>query len=715
MEALRAIVTTPVHLNQFLEKVGTPKWLEPITETFYGSAQSDIIWLQPILNAAIRLAENAPKDVTAYLRVLCEQSSKDANYWRFVCRAALIVGGDALKLVLKILRGHKTDPMIGPLALMAARKVDPADPLVEDFADHLLGHTCWPQLIYQHQELIDHMVSGIESTETAQRRIRLLCYKINEKPVDSKNLRLIERDRPESIAVLADYEDRNRLLMLVNALCKALERASDWEDLAFQLNSIDSVHTVIKGRVRAWSLALSEDGDSTSLIDEIASAISLRNPNVDDLKMLDRVTKHCEASQYLELFHEALGPAPTVQDIEDGLAEGPLPENWWSVRHWVALLPDGIAGDWAEPLAAFSAARGEPPGRDYYLDPPTGGTLVFRSPISHDELLALAAIDCAKLVSAWRSNPGMWPPADPRSLAMELENVVKEKLTEWTASPLTIVRELRHPIYIRSYLRTLAETLQSHDVPLDEDELVDLMVLLRTRPWEEVLPGFQDSDSDGGWRGVDRASINLIQSLANKDLGFGARAKEIRSIVIAEVQNRSEPSGLTGRDEDPFKAAINRPFTQALGALLSVIGYDFRRSHRDQTDAFELLKELLKLDGEDGLHARAIIGLRIRFLVHVAGGWVDENRDLLFGNEAPGDLGQKTVEMALQWGQPCQWLFENCKYEVQNAIIEEGRRSLQQLMLSMLWGWSGYTLGTVVGFLQGKPVRWTRKFGQVAK
>ena len=80
MEALRAIVTTPVHLNQFLEKVGTPKWLEPITETFYGSAQSDIIWLQPILNAAIRLAENAPKDVTPYLRVLCEQSSKDANY-----------------------------------------------------------------------------------------------------------------------------------------------------------------------------------------------------------------------------------------------------------------------------------------------------------------------------------------------------------------------------------------------------------------------------------------------------------------------------------------------------------------------------------------------------------------------------------------------------------------------------------------------------------
>ena len=104
-----------------------------------------------------------------------------------------------------------------------------------------------------------------------------------------------------------------------------------------------------------------------------------------------------------------------------------------------------------------------------------------------------------------------------------------------------------------------------------------------------MLPGFQDSDSDGGWRGLDRASINLIQSLANKDLGFGARAKEIRSIVIAEVQNRSEPSGLTGRDKDPYEAAIDRPFTQALGVLLSVIGYDFRRSHRVQTDAFDLL------------------------------------------------------------------------------------------------------------------------------
>ena len=120
-----------------------------------------------------------------------------------------------------------------------------------------------------------------------------------------------------------------------------------------------------------------------------------------------------------------------------------------------------------------------------------------------------------------------------------------------------------------------------------------------------------------------------MKSLAEADLGFGTRSQEVWEILAAEVRDRSEPSGLSGSNEDPLQAAINRPFTCALEAMFSVMGYEFQHHHSTRADALEILKEALNLDGVDGLHARSIIGSRINFLLHIASDWVTDNRDLI--------------------------------------------------------------------------------------
>ena len=701
METLSAIVATPVHLNQFLAQVVTPKWLELATRAFYDSSQIDSRWLQPILNAAVRLAESHPDEIECFLRSLYDDSSKDPNHWRLICLSAGKVGRGALGLVLQVLKDHQTDPTIVHFAIGAAMETDPSDEVFQGFADHLLNRSCWQRLRPHSRDFIDRLVAGVDSAESAERHIKLLCYKIKTGSDDQTVLRDFERYRPQSIAELGEYEAESLLYVLINSLARVLSHAKNWMETTSLLTSIGDIDLPIRHRMRAWLLSLADDVNLTTAVDELAWAIGHQNPNADTLKLLDRIVGQCEPSQYFKLFQDALGESPTIPEVSAILTAGSWPVEWWRTRNWSVLLPSGITMHWTDTLAILEAARGAPPSRAYFETPSTGGALEFRSPIASEDLMGRSALEAAAAVGAWRPDPAEWPHADPRLLGMELEEVVKQNPAEWVAFPLKIATTLRHPIYIRFYLRGLSQCSMGNDTPLDE--LLDLIGLLRGRPWHFAIPGSHDADSDDAWREVDREGVDLMKSLAATDLGFGTRSEEVWQILVAEVRDRSEPSGLSGSSEDPLDAAINRPFTRALEAIFSVMGYEFRQHQNTRADALEILKETLNVDGVDGLHARSIIGPRINFLLHIAPDWVYDNRNLIFGDDAPDDLGQGTVELALRWGQPCQWLFENCRDEVKVAVTKGDERLLQKLMLAMLWEWSGYTPVAVVGYFRGMP------------
>ena len=701
MKALGSMVATPVHLNQFLEQVATPKWLDLATRAYYPSSESDSKWLQPLLNAAVRLAESHPDEVVCFLRKLYDDSSEDPNHWRLICGSARNVGRAAVGLVLQVLKDHQTDPLIVEFAIVAAMDTDPSDEAFQGFADHLLNHSCWQRLSPHSGKFIDHLVAGVDSVESVQKYIKLLCYKIKAGSDDKIVLRKLERYRPQSIRELGEYEAVIRLHVLINALVRILSQAKSWMETASLLSSIDDIDSPIRHRMRAWLLSLADDIEWTTAVDELAWAIGHQNPNADTLKLLDRVVDQCESSQYFEPFQKALGKPPTKQEVDEILMASQWPTEWWRTQNWSVLLPNDVTEHWADTLAILEATCGAPLSRAYYETPPTGGVLESKSPIAREDLMGRSALEAAKAVASWRPDPGEWLTADPRLLGGELEAVVKQNPAEWAACPLRIATTLRHPIYLRFYLRALSQSSMGNDTPLDE--LLDLIGLLRGRPWPAVIQGFDDADSDGDWRGVDREGVDLMKSLAGSDLGFGTRSEEVWSILVADVRDRSEPSGLSGLNEDPLHAAINRPFTCALEAMFSVMGYEFRQHHSTRPDALEILKETLNVDGVDGLHARSMIGPRINFLLHIAPDWVKDNRNLIFGNDAPDDLGQETVELTLKWGQPCQWLFENFSDEIKTAVTKGDERPLQLLMLAMLREWSGYTPVAVIEYLRGMP------------
>ena len=359
-------------------------------------------------------------------------------------------------------------------------------------------------------------------------------------------------------------------------------------ETASLLTSINDIDLPIRHRMRAWLLSLADNVEWPTRVDELAWAIGHQNPNGDTLKLLDRVVGQCEPSQYFKLFQDALGESPTIPEVSATLKAGSWPAEWWRTRNWSVLLPYDITTRWADTLAILEAARGTPPSRAYYETPPTGGALEFKPPIASEDLMGRSALEAAAAVGAWRPDLAEWLHADPRLLGMELEEVVKRNSAEWVAFPLRIATTLRHPLYIRFYLRALSQCSMGNDTPLDE--LLDLIVLLRGRPWHAVIPGFHDADSDGSWRGVDREGVDLMKSLAETDLGFGTRSEEAWQILVAEVRDRSEPSGLSGSSEDPLDAAINRPFTRALEAIFSVMGYEFRQHQNTRADALEILK-----------------------------------------------------------------------------------------------------------------------------
>ena len=701
MEILGSIVATPVHLSQFLEQVATPKWLELATRVFYDSSQIDSRWLQPLLEAAVRLAESQPDEVGCFLRDLYDDSSKDPKHWRLISLSARNVGGEALGLVLQVLKDHQTDPTIVDIAILAAMETDPSNEVFQEFADHLLNSSCWQRLSPHSHEFIDLLVAGLDSAESAQKCIKLLCYKIKAAPDDQTVLRDFERYRPQSIAKLGEYEAKDRLYVLVNALALVLNQSQNWIETLSLLTSVDDITPPIRHRMRAWLLSLADNVEWSTAVDELAWAIGHQNPNADSLKLLDRVVDLCEPSQYLELFQDALGEPPTIQEVSATLKAGAWPAEWWRARNWSGLLPYDITMRWTDTLAILEAARGAPPSRTYFETPMAGGTLELWSPISGEALMSSSALEAAATVGAWSPNPAEWPHADPRLLGMEIEKVVKQNPAEWVASPLKIATALRHPVYIYFYLRGLTQSSIGNDAPFDE--LLDLIGLLRGRPWHTSIPVLDDADTDVTWREVDREGVELIKSLAETDSGFGTRSEEVWQILLAEARDRSESSGLSGPNLNPREAAINRPFTRALIAIFSVMGYESRQHQNTRADALEILKEILNLDGVDGLHARSIIGPRINFLLHISPDWAYDNRNLFFGHEAPCDLGQQTVEITLRWGQPCRWFFENFRDEIRSAVTKGDEQSLQKLMLAMLWEWQGYTPVEVVEYLRHIP------------
>ena len=136
-------------------------------------------------------------------------------------------------------------------------------------------------------------------------------------------------------------------------------------------------------------------------------------------------------------------------------------------------------------------------------------------------------------------------------------------------------------------------------------------------------------------------------------------------MIAADTHDRSRPPGIVSDVVDPLELAINRSCTRAFEGALAFMAHEYRAKKSVRIQAFELIQKALRISGSDGLQFRAVLAPRIGFLHHIAPGWVERFRELIFGVEAPDGLGQRTLDQTLKWSQPNRWLLE----EISDRVV----------------------------------------------
>ena len=316
----------------------------------------------PALAAVLRLAPDYPDELAAWLKEAYEvhgAKRKPAAAW-CIANAALEVGGPALGVVLSAATDHPKDSNILFLGYEAPEMVNPSSEFVESIADVVLNadhRDVSPSDEWQVERLVGRLLEGMNEAN-ADRRVLLLRRKLHAVSEDDYNRGRLERDRAGSIADKDDASRSDWFSILLAGLVEALDKARKWKPTVELLTHLEGLPASLVQRLRAWILGGASDVNVDMLVAEIERAISSRLPTGDDLALIDRVLRECDAASYSTRWCEALGTAPGVEDVGRALSSSDVPPEWLRTLGWVSLLPSEAVGSWATPCKILSAKYG---------------------------------------------------------------------------------------------------------------------------------------------------------------------------------------------------------------------------------------------------------------------------------------------------------------------------------------------------------------------
>jgi hypothetical protein len=689
---LKSLLAAPSHLQYFLARINDPDWLELLDSSgLLEPLGSHSVW--PVFAAVERLRNRHAGRLSALLAAMFERWGADPEKAFAIARAAFELGADGRDLVLRSAQRHPAAPALAWLAVEAAQKADPADEFVQQVADQAVSSVIQAGVDLYLTPLLDSYAKGV-TAENHAARVQILCYKLVKVPGSDRHRRDLVLFRGGSITDPPDHGEDDPFPSLIRALVESLRRAAEFTTVSELLEAVSALPADLRDRLRAWILGTWEGATPGLLTDEVTQAISSRAPTGDDLRLVDAAVQRCAPEEYAGAWSAALGEPPTIAESGAALAAHEVPEEWTRAFQWAALLPGTVTAAWASVITVLAGAYGEP-SRAALEQRPRVLSAWGNTPISEDELRAMTPHHAARLIATWRPDPAR-PLTGSRELARALETVVKSDPASWAATPLRTGGLLHEPMYLSHYMRGLAEAEVLHGVPLGE--LVDLIVLTSTHPWEPTAMGDPTYDYDPDWQDAESAAVALITALARNDLGFAGREEEIWDFLDHQARARDQVTRMP--DSDPFTQAVNRPCTRALQAMFDVMGHEYRDQKTVRPEALDLVAETLALSGPDGAQHRAIIAPRLAFLRYVAPTWVDDHRGQLFGADAPDNLGQTTVDLALSWGRPNSWLLEHFGEQVRDAVRRTIDNALDHYLVAMLWQVPGYSLDEAVTVLR---------------
>ena len=690
IEILRGLLVTPEHLGRFCRAMTNPGWLVALQESTTLDPPLDGYWA---VGATVdALAATHPTEVAEWLTVLYRRCNGPEQVWQ-LGRAALDLAAHGRPLILECVRDYRHLSAVRMLAHQCLQDCDPADICVDELAKLLLpveDDTYWLRLV------MTKLIDGVNA-DNAAGRLALVANAIDPADPQRRSWRTLAFDRGGSIAehTLDDPHDREDAHAA--AIVKIIARSLPLLGHDHVLGIVDELPSELADRLRPLVLNaayVAEQVGLDVLFDELVTAVGTREPSGDDLPLVDAVLA-ADAPTDLQRLAGALTSAPSIDQIATALRERTLSEEWLRTYHWLGLLPSEVQGAWADPYAILCAEGGVPgPERLRRRRQVISGW--GRSAHSADELGAMDPLDAADLVARWRPDPNDFM-VGGIELARAFEAAAIAHPHRFFAQPFQVATRLREPIHIEHYLRGVKQAIESGATPPVGD-LLKIVDLTRAQPWEPANLARHDRHLEFSWAQPAYAAIELLGAIAVKGLGFDGRDDDVFELLQDATLDRTQDSWLTSPD-DALTAAINRPCTTALGSLIGFMSHELIQTGEIRLEAFEVLDRVLHLDGVDGAQHRAVIALRLGWFTAELPDWLEQNAELLFGADAPDDLGQETVDLALQWSRTNRLLLTRFPDAVRDAVVRGVDHALDHLLIGNLWTISGYDADELVQFL----------------
>jgi hypothetical protein len=682
VQRLLSLCSTPHHLRYFLQQVIAARWLSLLApHRILDPRPGGDVW--PVLFAVERLSPTQAQEVAAWLEDMYPRWGMSETGAAYLAAAAGACLPAASALLLRALRDYPRTRWIRAQAADAVEVMDSSSRFIEAAADVLLNREDETALAGATRRTIQVLLDGM-TFDNVNARIVLLARKLAAR---AEARYLMFSVMPSGSVEDVTEEEGWGTGVLLRGVLAAVRRAREIglpTDRTLAL--LEPIPGMLLARLRTWALSEATDALPEALVSEVTHAIGDRDPTGDDLRLIERITNEVSSDLYVESWRAALGSPPTPEQVGQALALHEVPREWQRAQLWHPLLPDVVGEAWDMTVTLMSPVL-DAPTREDYRKPSRPEIGWAQSPMTRSDLAGLDVDEAARRISSWR------PTGDrlvvTRELARTLEELVASDPHAWTSRPLEILARLRHATYVHHYFEGLAKT--SGDLSGLGPQLVEAVVFAGTHPWNPVPLGSDDFDYDPTWAPADEAGVRLIGRLAERDVDLGDRYDDAWRVVVGAARNRSSGSYISSR-EDPLETAINRPCTKALEAMFHLMATEFRRSDAVPKQALDLLDEALGLTGWDGAEHRAVIAPRLAFLRHVAPEWVESREAKLLGGQAPEDLGQKTVELALKWGRPNRWLLERHRRAVRRAVRAGSKNALDHTLVAMLWEVPGYSI-----------------------
>jgi hypothetical protein len=658
----------------------------------------------------LKLAHSHPDDVREWLGSRPSGRELSDHQAYLLIAVARAVDGRVTEAVLHVAKGRTRDAGVlhqisGYLNELPAEEhvSDAVISLIKQALDGVTAQGAPPDDSYLSAAMLRVAVSSARQAQ-ARRWLGILAAKLRAACERyPRELRLLQK-----IGGLTLNPDDQVLEQLVVAVRDVADLAASQDvPAAERVERLATLPGPLAGRMIAAHLMKTVDVDATAALELITDMVAHHDPMPETLALLGKLT-HRELPDLDQRMLRALGDPPSDGEVAALDHGDDLPRAWTHAYGWFIAMPVPVKHAWSAANQRVESRWG-PASRNGYLWPePSVVALPPRTAVGSDELAGLEPVEAARRIAAWKPT-AEFAGATRYDVGRELEQLINSNVRRWLGqAPAPILDALGDSMCAERYIRALAnhaeELLEHVPAILDAVELAEQR-LLTTEPTPQ--------ERDDGRANVVSAGIDLIGKLAAAGARFGSETDRGWDLIERAVRRPDElPAVDEQSDDQPLQHAICRP---SMRALSDVVVYADATSdaNGEPRRLLALLDEVLALGPPDGLHARAIIGRTLPWLVWRAPEWVRARWSRLVGADAPGGLGPRTFDQYLEWGTPTAALLTEHRDLYFAALERVPEHARRHLLHAMLWGLDGYDPASVLEALSAagggqvaEAIRW---------